>query len=129
VFDAVCRGAQAAGMTVKVADPATGRVVLSSSMSLASWGENLEIQVGQLQPGTIQVAVRSSLKFGLVDWGRNDKNLKALFFRIEQALGAGTPAAWHPDPTGRHEHRWWDGAAWSDQVSDSGVVSSDPVGG
>jgi hypothetical protein len=35
--------------------------------------------------------------------------------------------AWHADPTGRHEHRYWDGTAWTDQVSDAGVQSSDPM--
>lgn len=41
---------------------------------------------------------------------------------------AGLPAAaWHPDPTGRHEHRWWDGSAWTDQVADGGVTASDPL--
>ena len=34
---------------------------------------------------------------------------------------------WHPDPTGRHEYRWWDGQQWTDQVADYGVVGVDPV--
>jgi hypothetical protein len=133
VFDAVCQAAQANGMTVKSADPATGTILLTSSVSLASWGENVSVQVGQVQPGTISVGIRSSLKFGLVDWGKNKKNLDAQFARIEQVLAtpvpatAAPPGAWHPDPTGRHEHRWWDGAVWTDQVSDAGVVSVDPV--
>lgn len=38
-----------------------------------------------------------------------------------------TPANWHPDPTGRHELRYWDGAAWTDHVSDQGVTGTDPV--
>jgi hypothetical protein len=37
------------------------------------------------------------------------------------------PAAWHPDPTRRHEHRYWDGLAWSAHVSDHGVPSVDPI--
>lgn len=38
------------------------------------------------------------------------------------------PAAnWYPDPTGRHEHRYWDGNAWTDHVSDRGVTGTDPV--
>ena len=37
-------------------------------------------------------------------------------------------AAWHPDPTGRHEHRWWDGTRWTGMVSDGGVVDDDPAG-
>jgi hypothetical protein len=39
-----------------------------------------------------------------------------------------TPAAWHPDPTQRHQMRYWDGVMWTDQVSDSGVTSTDPIG-
>jgi uncharacterized protein YxjI len=38
-----------------------------------------------------------------------------------------TPAQWHPDPTGRHQHRYWDGAQWTDHVSDNGATSIDPV--
>ena len=34
---------------------------------------------------------------------------------------------WHPDPTGRHQYRWWDGQEWTDQVADQGVVGVDPV--
>ncbi|MFZ8998237.1 MAG: phospholipid scramblase-related protein [Ilumatobacteraceae bacterium] len=37
------------------------------------------------------------------------------------------PADWYPDPTGRHELRYWDGSAWSDHVSDRGVTGTDPV--
>ena len=31
-------------------------------------------------------------------------------------------AAWHPDPTGRHQYRWWDGEHWTTTVSDDGVT-------
>ncbi len=37
------------------------------------------------------------------------------------------PASWHPDPTGHHELRYWDGSAWTDHVSDQGVTGTDPV--
>jgi uncharacterized protein YxjI len=39
-----------------------------------------------------------------------------------------TPANWHPDPTGRFQLRYWDGAAWTSHVSTNGVTASDPVG-
>ena len=29
-----------------------------------------------------------------------------------------TPAGWYPDPTGGQNTRWWDGAQWTDHVSD-----------
>ena len=38
-----------------------------------------------------------------------------------------TPASWQPDPTGRHQFRWWDGASWTDHVSDNGQASHDPL--
>ncbi|MGI8664393.1 MAG: DUF2510 domain-containing protein [Acidimicrobiales bacterium] len=38
----------------------------------------------------------------------------------------GQPASWQPDPTARHELRYWDGAAWTDSVSDAGVTTNDP---
>lgn len=38
-----------------------------------------------------------------------------------------TPANWYPDPTQRHELRYWDGTAWSAHVSDRGVQGNDPL--
>ena len=38
-----------------------------------------------------------------------------------------TPANWYPDPTSRHQLRYWDGRAWTDHVSDNGVAGSDPL--
>ncbi|MFV0306784.1 MAG: phospholipid scramblase-related protein [Desertimonas sp.] len=39
------------------------------------------------------------------------------------------PADWYPDPTKRHEHRYYDGTAWTDHVSNQGVTGTDPVNG
>ena len=36
-------------------------------------------------------------------------------------------SSWEPDPTGRHQYRWWDGERWTDQVADDGVQAVDPV--
>jgi uncharacterized protein YxjI len=38
-----------------------------------------------------------------------------------------TPANWFADPTGRHQHRYWDGTAWTDHVSDDGMTAHDPI--
>ena len=43
-------------------------------------------------------------------------------------LAASTqPAGWASDPTGRHQFRYWDGNAWTANVSDNGNVTTDPV--
>ena len=38
----------------------------------------------------------------------------------------GLPHDWHPDPTGRHEYRYWRGE-WTDDVADDGVAAVDPL--
>jgi uncharacterized membrane protein YhaH (DUF805 family) len=38
------------------------------------------------------------------------------------------PAGWLPDPMKRHDLRYWDGAVWTEHVSDAGVVGEDPLG-
>lgn len=38
-----------------------------------------------------------------------------------------TSAGWYPDPRDEHEHRWWDGARWTEHVATSGRTSRAPV--
>jgi Protein of unknown function (DUF2510) len=42
-------------------------------------------------------------------------------------LSSGQPG-WLPDPSGRFESRYWDGAHWTDAVMRGGQVESDPDG-
>jgi uncharacterized RDD family membrane protein YckC len=36
-------------------------------------------------------------------------------------------SGWHPDPSGQHELRYWDGQTWTDHVSDGGQQSTEPI--
>lgn len=36
------------------------------------------------------------------------------------------PAAWFPDPYGRHQHRYWDGSRWTEVVASQGRQQVDP---
>ncbi len=38
-----------------------------------------------------------------------------------------TPAGWYPDPFGRYDHRWYNGAAWTADVSVDGGRFVDPL--
>jgi actin-like ATPase involved in cell morphogenesis len=40
---------------------------------------------------------------------------------------AGLAAGWQADPAGRHEYRYWNGSEWTDDVSDGGTTSTDPM--
>jgi Protein of unknown function (DUF2510) len=35
-------------------------------------------------------------------------------------------ADWYPDPSGRHEHRYWDGSRWTEHVASHGRQGVDP---
>lgn len=140
VFNAVAGAAQANGWTVSAADPSAGSLLVSAGMSMLSWGEYGEIRVAPAQAGVIMVGVKFKLKFGLVDWGKTKKNVDRLFASIDQVLatggggqavgptpGAGPAPGWYPDPHGRHQNRYWDGAVWTEHVADSGTTGVDPV--
>jgi putative membrane protein len=43
---------------------------------------------------------------------------------VRAATGPG--AGWFPDPTGRHQIRYWDGTVWTDHVRDQEVAGVDP---
>jgi hypothetical protein len=48
--------------------------------------------------------------------------------RAPWSVGAGgRPSGWLPDPTGRHEYRYWNGTSWTRHVADKGVRSTDPL--
>ena len=36
---------------------------------------------------------------------------------------------WYPDPSGRHEKRYWDGSRWTGRVMSDGTESTDAAGG
>lgn len=125
VFRAICEAARLEAMTVTLADPAAGVVHLSTDVSLTTWGENVAVHLRPASQG-VEVTVHSALKFGLIDWGRNGRLITTLFTLIDRVLAAPT-GAWHPDPSGRHASRWWDGHRWTEHVSDAGAVSVDPL--
>src|SRR5256885_479984 len=37
------------------------------------------------------------------------------------------PASWYPDPTGRYQQRYWDGAQWTEHVATDGQTGTDPL--
>ncbi|MEO6629439.1 MAG: DUF2510 domain-containing protein [Aquihabitans sp.] len=42
-------------------------------------------------------------------------------------VASSTPADWYPDPSGRHQIRYFDGNAWTEHVTTNGVQSTDQM--
>jgi hypothetical protein len=70
VFRAVCDAARAEAMSVRSADPGAGHIRLYTGVSLVTWGEDLDVHLRPAAADAVEVTIGSSLKFGLVDWGR-----------------------------------------------------------
>jgi len=49
--------------------------------------------------------------------------------RPQESIASTTAGAarWHPDPSGRFEHRYWDGSRWTNTVSRGGQQMVDPL--
>lgn len=47
--------------------------------------------------------------------------------QLRSNTGAAPAAGWYADPLGRHEHRYWNGTAWTEHVGSAGVQSIDPM--
>ncbi len=74
------------GMAVHAADEQSGYILAKSGMSLMSWGESIPMTVTETGPGSTRVEITSKLKFGLVDWGKNRRNLEAILGATWQRL-------------------------------------------
>jgi hypothetical protein len=46
---------------------------------------------------------------------------------VPRGFGRPSPPAWHPDPTGRFDLRWWDGRLWTEHVTRDGRPEVDPI--
>jgi hypothetical protein len=42
-------------------------------------------------------------------------------------MSTASPPGWWPDPTARHQYRYFDGTAWTEHVSNSGVLATDSL--
>ncbi len=49
--------------------------------------------------------------------------------RYVQRMSETPPAGWYTDPSGRHEHRYWDGSQWTEHVGSHGHQAVDPLSG
>ena len=73
-------------MTLRTADPDSGLIMATTPIGVVSWGEDVEVRVWPSGPGTSAIGVESALKFGLVDWGRNRRNVDRVVAGINVAL-------------------------------------------
>ena len=87
VFAALVEALPECKMKVKSTDAATGHIEATTGVSLASWGEKIQIDLSEAEPGRTKVTISSGNKAQLVSWGKNKKNLTKIVERTNAHLG------------------------------------------
>lgn len=74
---------------VKEVNKAARTLAITSGVSMKSWGENLLVTINPNTEGMSEVLISSSSKFGVVDWGKNQDNMREISGLIVKELENG----------------------------------------
>lgn len=94
VFKAIMEAApNIEGLSVDSADEMSGRVTFKVGVSLASWGENIPVQLVRMAPTRTQMKVLSTPKTGVMfggamDFGKNRRNIEKIISAVSTVLSA-----------------------------------------
>lgn len=94
VFKAIMEAApNIEGLSVDSADEMSGRVTFKAGVSLASWGENIPVQLVRIAPSRTQMKVLSTPKTGVMfggamDFGKNRRNIEKIISAVSTVLSA-----------------------------------------
>ncbi|WP_276131936.1 hypothetical protein [Polluticoccus soli] len=85
LFDKMAEVLTEAGFNVRYADKSTGTLFATSRMTLYSWGENIYIDLTEVD-GLTKLDFCSACIFGFVSYGKNEKNYDRLMNTFEESL-------------------------------------------
>ena len=82
---------------------------------------NRAIAIGFLVIGVALLAIAVILWLSTLSKRSNSRHVGV----ASPQANATSPPSWSPDPSGRHQLRWWDGSKWTPQVMNNGIPSED----
>ena len=86
VYSACKQALEDLDMSVEYNNKQKGAISASTSSSIFSWGETVDIKISDKDSGKTVVEVESNAKAQLIDWGKNEKNEQKILDRIEDIL-------------------------------------------
>ena len=92
VFDAMCQAIlMIKGMKLETSDKLLGRILVKSGISLHSWGENITIQIKEIDENKTKVEIKSLpirtvTKNSQADYGKNRKNIEVILSTTSNIL-------------------------------------------
>ena len=89
------------GLSLDSADEISGRVTFKAGVSLASWGENIPVQLIKVAPTRTQMKIMSTPKTGVMfggamDFGKNQQNIDKIINAVSAVL-ANYPSETEPE--------------------------------
>lgn len=116
------------GSAKKYTGPANNRAARKAGTPMVDEAMQLQVETTQLELKRIE-AERQRQREEERQIKADQKAAKKLAKAQRKELKSRplVPAGWLPDPDGRHEYRYWDGTAWTLNVSDNGVTSTDAL--
>jgi len=85
LFDKMMEVLTEAHFKVRYADKGAGVLFATSNISFFSWGENIYVDMAEAD-GMTKVDFCSACFFGIVSWGKNEKNYDRLMETFESSL-------------------------------------------
>jgi len=79
------------GLSLDSADEVSGRIIFKTGVTLASWGENIPVQLIEVAPTRTQIKIVSSPKTGIMfggamDLGKNRRNIEKIIGAVSDVL-------------------------------------------
>lgn len=102
VFKAIMEAApDINGLSLDSADEISGRITFKAGVSLASWGENIPVQLIKVAPTRTQMKIMSTPKTGVMfggamDFGKNQQNINKIINAVSAVL-ANYPSEVEPE--------------------------------
>ena len=102
VFKAIMEAApNINGLSLDSADEISGRITFKAGVSLASWGENIPVQLIKVAPARTQMKIMSTPKTGVMfggamDFGKNQQNIDKIINAVSAVL-ANYPSEAEPE--------------------------------
>ena len=89
LFQAMCAAVQQTkGFTLLIANPQTGTIQISKSMSAFTWGENIYVQLYPVSEAQTNLQITSQSKLGteIAARSKNRKNIQVLLEKMQLIL-------------------------------------------
>ena len=78
VYDAALDALKDCNFNIDSKDIDKGIIEASTGLSLRSWGEDVQIIISKTDE-TIQLIATSNSKAQVIDWGKNEENIRSFF--------------------------------------------------